>query len=178
MGMFTFFQAPAFAVVPAGSDQAQACALLHAGGFSRGWTTDEFEALLTDRAVVADMLLDRRRDRGPPVGFALSRHAAGEAELCSIAVAPGLRGRGGGQVLLTTHMARLATRGVRRMVLEVDQGNAPARRLYDRNGFREVGRRPGYYSAPAGGKNGHALVMARGLEMSINPLAEAWAAAR
>jgi ribosomal-protein-alanine N-acetyltransferase len=29
--------------------------------------------------------------------------------------------------------------------LEVDEDNEPARRLYQRAGFREVGRRPGYY---------------------------------
>jgi Fur family ferric uptake transcriptional regulator len=40
----------------------------------------------------------------------------------------------------------------------VDEQNTPARRLYARAGFREVGRRPGYYS---GGKG--ALVLRRDL---------------
>ena len=31
------------------------------------------------------------------------------------------------------------------MFLEVDEDNEPARRLYRRAGFREVGRRAGYY---------------------------------
>jgi [ribosomal protein S18]-alanine N-acetyltransferase len=33
--------------------------------------------------------------------------------------------------------------------LEVEEGNKPALRLYDRAGFREVGRRPGYYTDEA-----------------------------
>jgi ribosomal-protein-alanine N-acetyltransferase len=43
-------------------------------------------------------------------------------------------------------------------LLEVGEDNTPARRLYARAGFREVGRRPGYY---AGGKA--ALVLRRDL---------------
>ena len=34
---------------------------------------------------------------------------------------------------------------MRAVFLEVDERNEPARRLYQRAGFREVGRRPGYY---------------------------------
>ena len=37
----------------------------------------------------------------------------------------------------------------RMALLEVRAGNAPAQALYERLGFREVGRRPGYYSQPA-----------------------------
>ena len=40
----------------------------------------------------------------------------------------------------------LASRAV---FLEVDEHNAPALRLYQRAGFREVGRRPNYYREPA-----------------------------
>jgi len=41
---------------------------------------------------------------------------------------------------------------------DVEESNTPARRLYARAGFREVGRRPGYYP---GGKG--ALVLRRDL---------------
>jgi len=44
--------------------------------------------------------------------------------------------------------------------LEVDEGNEPARRLYRRAGFREVGRRKGYYPA---GKGAAALILRRDL---------------
>ena len=48
------------------------------------------------------------------------------------------------------------------MFLEVDEDNTAASRLYDRAGFREVGRRPGYYPG-AGGKAAAALVLRRDL---------------
>ena len=42
-------------------------------------------------------------------------------------------------------LSRLAGLGANAVFLEVDEDNEPARRLYQRAGFREVGRRPGYY---------------------------------
>ena len=56
------------------------------------------------------------------------------------------------------NMLNLAGFGMRAVFLEVDEDNKPARKLYARAEFREVGRRPGYYS---GGKS--ALVLRRDL---------------
>jgi ribosomal-protein-alanine N-acetyltransferase len=46
--------------------------------------------------------------------------------------------------------------------LEVDPDNVPARRLYQRAAFQEVGSRPGYYPQPAGATSA-ALVLRRDL---------------
>ena len=78
-------------------------------------------------------------------GFILSRLAGDEAEILSVAVASARRGRGIARALLNLHLRRLAGLGARAVFLEVDEDNTPARRLYQRAGFREVGRRPGYY---------------------------------
>jgi ribosomal-protein-alanine N-acetyltransferase len=78
-------------------------------------------------------------------GFILSRLAGGEAEILSVAVASARRGRGLARALLNLHLRRLAGLGTNAVFLEVDEDNEPARRLYQRAGFREVGRRPGYY---------------------------------
>jgi [ribosomal protein S18]-alanine N-acetyltransferase len=158
--VFRFFRSPAWSVTPADGDAAEACAALHATSFARGWSPQEFEALLADRAVIADLLTDRNDWRPAVRGFALSRRAVDEAEMFSIAVAPEARRRHGGSVLLDAHLKRLATRGIRRVVLEVDQGNTAARRLYDRFGFAEVGRRADYYRSSGGGM---AVVLARPL---------------
>ncbi len=120
---------------------AAAIAALHAASFRRGWSEDEVERLLTDRAVLAH----RAVHSGALVGFVLSRLAAGEAEILSIAVAPARRGKGIARAMLDLHMRRLAGLGIRSLFLEVDEDNAPACRLYRRAGFRSVGRRPGYY---------------------------------
>jgi ribosomal-protein-alanine N-acetyltransferase len=133
---------------------AASLAALHAASFSRGWSESEFEQLLTDRTVVCDRAESGRRN----VGFIVSRRAADEAEILSVAVARGWQGRGLARRLLDLHLRRLAGLRLRAVFLEVDEDNKPARRLYARAGFREVGRRPGYYS---GGKS--ALVLRRDL---------------
>ena len=133
---------------------ATAIAALHAASFQRGWGEDEFHRLLIDRAVVAHRAMIGRT----MVGFILSRTAAGEAEILSVAIAPAWRGRGFARPLLDLHLRRLAGLGVRAVFLEVDEHNEPACRLYRNAGFSEVGVRKGYYQEGAS-----ALVLRRDL---------------
>lgn len=56
----------------------------------------------------------------------------------SIAVAPEARGRGVGGALLAALKQTARAQGYRALSLSVDRGNA-ARRLYERQGFRDVG---------------------------------------
>ena len=80
----------------------------------------------------------------PPAGFVLSRHAADEEELLLIAVAPDLRTRGLGQILIDRLFEAAAMRGVNRVFLEMRRGN-PAIHLYRKVGFEPIGERPNYY---------------------------------
>jgi ribosomal-protein-alanine N-acetyltransferase len=73
------------------------------------------------------------------------RTIADEAELLTIAVRPGLRRRGLGARLLGAALDLTARRGAVSMFLEVAATNQPALALYQRAGFRLVGRRTGYY---------------------------------
>ena len=77
-------------------------------------------------------------------------------------LSPALRGGGHSRKLLREHLASLALAGVARVHLEVDEGNAPALRLYARNGFRQVGARTGYY-LKADGSRATALTMSADL---------------
>jgi ribosomal-protein-alanine N-acetyltransferase len=88
--------------------------------------------------------------------------AADEAEILSIAVDAGHRGRGLSRNLLLTHLGHLAGRGVRSVFLEVEENNQPARRLYQRAGFTIAGRRERYYRQ-ASGEQLNALLMRRDL---------------
>jgi ribosomal-protein-alanine N-acetyltransferase len=133
-----------------------AIAALHGASFGRGWSEQEVEGLLVDRAVVAQRASFGRK----LAAFIMSRQAAGEAEILSVAVARNCRGRGLASELLTLHLRRLAGLGVRAVFLEVDEHNAPAIKLYSRAGFREISRRPNYYPQP-GGKTAAALVLRR-----------------
>ena len=150
----------------AGVRDASAFASLHAAAFRRGWSEDELEGLLIDKNVVAHRaiigsLVGNLMGRAL-AGFIISRLAAGEAEILSVAVASARRGRGLARKLLDLHLRRLAGLGAAAVFLEVDEDNAPARRLYARAGFREVGRRPAYY-ARDGAPPANALVLRRDL---------------
>jgi [ribosomal protein S18]-alanine N-acetyltransferase len=131
---------------------------LHAASFRRGWTDGEFTRLLIEPNVIAHRIAVGRK----LYGFIMSRHTGDEAEILSIAVATAQRGRGLGRRLLDLHIRRLAGLGIQAVLLEVDEDNAAARRLYARAGFREIGRRAGYYQRP-GTTAGHALVLRRDL---------------
>jgi ribosomal-protein-alanine N-acetyltransferase len=128
-------------IVEARPADAAAIAALHGVSFRRGWGEDEILRLLLDRNVVTQ----RMTAGGKVIGFIMSRLAAGEAEILSVAVAPAWRGRGLSRQLLDLHLRRLAGLGIRAVYLEVGEQNAPACRLYRRAGFNEVGRRQGYY---------------------------------
>lgn len=133
---------------------AASIAALHKASFQRGWGEDEVYRLLVDNAVVAHRSMHGKT----MIGFILSRLAAGEAEILSIAIAPRQRGRRLARPLLDLHLRRLAGLGARAVFLEVDEHNAPARALYRRAGFYDVGRRKSYYQSGAS-----ALVLRRDL---------------
>src|ERR1700720_4272343 len=146
------------AIEPATLRDAPVLAQLHGASFHRGWGEGEFESMLTER----NTLVHRLRIGRKTVGFAVSRMAADEAELLSIAVAESHRGRGLSRDLLLTHLGHLAGRGVRTVFLEVEENNQPARRIYQRAGFGIAGRRERYYRE-ANGEQLNAVMMRRDL---------------
>ena len=80
-----------------------------------------------------------------PMGYVLVLAGGGSADIVSVAVAPELLRRGVATRLLLFALADLAGEGVEDITLEVAVDNAPARALYERLDFREIGRRSGYY---------------------------------
>ena len=159
MGWFSSWFAPGMPLVePATLRDAPRLAQLHAASFHRGWGDGEFESMIAER----NTLVHRLRLGRKIIGFAVSRIGADEAEILSIAIDEDKRGRGLSRNLLLTHLGHLAGRGVRRIFLEVEENNAPARRLYERYGFAVVGRRERYYQQ-ANGEQLNALLMRRDL---------------
>ena len=133
---------------------------------------EEFEDLLLDRGRAGDQVegvLGRVEklvvgpgdqpgvEMGPLVtrqhlervrGYVFCREVAGEAELLNIAVDPAIRRSGLGGELLRLAIAWAEARGAGEMFLEVRASNAGAIALYERHGFRAVGRRRDYYEHP------------------------------
>jgi ribosomal-protein-alanine N-acetyltransferase len=112
--------------------------------FSSPWTLATFAGLLrreSTRLWVAE-------SDGRVAGYAAVWIVADQAELGDIAVEEAARGRGIGRLLLRTVLREMPALGVRDLFLEVRVSNTVARRLYERHGFEEVGRRTGYYTRP------------------------------
>ena len=95
---------------------------------------------------------------GAVVGHGVLAVGAGEAQLLNVCVAPDAQGAGHGRALSARLVERAHVAGAGRVFLEVRISNRVAMTLYDALGFREVGRRRGYYRTETGRED--ALVMA------------------
>ena len=78
-------------------------------------------------------------------GFAVVWDIKPEAEIHWIEIFPPFRGKGWGKLLLEEILKKLKREGVERLLLEVSQKNNIALRLYEKVGFKKVGRRKSYY---------------------------------
>jgi [ribosomal protein S18]-alanine N-acetyltransferase len=129
-------------IVPAGSLDMETLAGLHAASFGEPWGADTFARILASPGGFAFLA----REPGIWAGFALCRAVVDECELLSLGVLPAHRGRGIGRRLALRALDAARIRGAAAMFLEVADDNRPARLLYDSLGFRQVGRRRGYYA--------------------------------
>lgn len=80
-----------------------------------------------------------------PAGLIVCRHAADEAEVLTVGVAPARRKDGIGRALLEKAIDTLRSMRIRRLFLEVSELNSVAISLYKKTGFSEIGRRSRYY---------------------------------
>ena len=87
-----------------------------------------------------------RSYNGKIVGYIGSWIVQGEAQITNIAVDPDFRRRGIGESMLKEFESIVKNSlGVAAMTLEVRPSNLSAIHLYEKFGFRSVGRRPRYY---------------------------------
>lgn len=83
------------------------------------------------------------------LGWCACRTIWPEAELLKITVAKNQRQKGIGTALLGALLQELQGQAYSSLFLEVRAENAAALQFYGKHGFRQTGRRPGYYSDPA-----------------------------
>lgn len=95
------------------------------------------------------------------VGYGVLSCAANEAHILNLCVRSDRRGEGIGQRLLDHLLFTAKRQYVDTVFLEVRSSNPVAIRLYENNGFNEIGRRKDYYPAEDGRED--ALVFARAL---------------
>lgn len=78
-------------------------------------------------------------------GFIVWRTTLDEAELITIGVAPDARRTGIAAAMMGIMESELKKSGVKSVFLEVAENNIPARKLYEQNGYVQIGVRPKYY---------------------------------
>lgn len=122
-----------------------ATAAIEAAAFSDPWSPRAFRELLAAPHVVSYVATDAA---GRLLGYAMGTVAADEGEVLNLAVDQARRRRGVARALLAALLAALELRGARSLYLEVRASNAAALALYQSLGFRQLGRRVGYYRAP------------------------------
>ena len=130
------------------------------------WTATQFAEMLQPR--LPDGMLCRAvlvaDSAGEVAGFAVVSAVCAvfpaDAELESLAVVPGLHGLGIGRALLEATFAWASAQGAKSLRLEVRASNERALRVYRNAGFRQTGKRPGYYASPVE----DAVVMERTLD--------------
>ncbi len=95
---------------------------------------------------------------GVLTAYYILMHAVDETHLLDVAVAAGRQRQGLGRHLLDRIGARSREQGMASVLLEVRPSNERALDVYRRYGYREIGRRKGYYPAH-GGLREDAIVM-------------------
>lgn len=128
-------------------NDASVLARLHAESFGAArWSLSQVEASLaldTTEGFVAE-------EAALPLGFIFCQLVGEEAEILTFCVAPASRRKGVGRVLLAAAVKGVERKGARRLFLEVAADNAAALSLYEKAGFRVVGRRVDYYKSLVG----------------------------
>ncbi|MBZ5614447.1 MAG: ribosomal protein S18-alanine N-acetyltransferase [Acidobacteriia bacterium] len=107
------------------------------------WTREQYNQLVSSGVVLV------AEEAGRLCGFVCAQAVAGEWEIENVVVAAGLLRRGIANELIRALIRRAKDEAASALLLEVRESNLAARGLYEKHGFREVGRRPTYYENPA-----------------------------
>ena len=110
------------------------------------WSRQDYEGLFDANTFRRVALLCE--DQSQVQGLLIAQGIGDEWEIENLAIAPEVRRRGFATKLLEGFLDQARAEGARAVFLEVRDSNRPARSLYEKSGFKEVGRRPRYYSQP------------------------------
>ncbi|MBE5928233.1 MAG: ribosomal-protein-alanine N-acetyltransferase [Lachnospiraceae bacterium] len=112
--------------------------------FTEPWTKESFKYSVdteSDYSVVA--VCD-----GRVCGYLMLRITYDSADIMNVAVAASYRKKGIAGLMMQDVIGYAKNKGVESFLLEVRESNAPAIGLYEKMGFKTIGRRKGYYTSP------------------------------
>ncbi len=121
-----------------------AIAALEKECFPLGVPEDALERMLSDPMTVMLCVTEGET----LLGWGYFQTVLDEGYVGDLAVAAEERRRGVGTMLVRGMTASARERGLAFLTLEVRQSNLPARKTYEKCGFREAGRRRNYYEKP------------------------------
>ena len=133
-----------YKLVPMDRSHLAGAAELERMCFSTPWN----EAMLEEELYndTASFIVAEGED-GSVLGYAGLHVILDEGYIDNVAVRPSCRRMGLGDRLLDVFI-RFGQANLAFLTLEVRPSNTPAVALYEKNGFKEVGRRPNYYDDP------------------------------
>ena len=130
-------------IEPMGLADLPAVQSIERASFATPWPPNAYRSELETNRLAHYLVA--RADR-EVVGFGGIWIMVDEAHITTFAVAPEWRRRRVGERLLLALLDLAVARRASEATLEVRLSNLPARRLYEKYGFRPVGLRPRYYS--------------------------------
>ena len=140
--------------VPMTADDLDAVHAVEISAYAHPWSRRNFlDSLRSGHPAVMLLAEPRPQDRHLPLrsdgrlllGYLVAMPGVDEVHLLNITVAPAHQRQGWARFMLDALALWSRGQGAQWLWLEVRQSNTPARRLYTRYGFAEVGLRRGYY---------------------------------
>ena len=122
-----------------------AVAALEKKSFSEPWTEGGFEDALCQRQnifLVAELMQKK------VIGYLGLYASFDEGDITNVSVEEDFRCQGVGYMLVEGLKGLAMQQGIQRIFLEVRASNEAAKRLYQKVGFAECGRRPDFYRKP------------------------------
>jgi len=113
------------------------------GIFLTPWPRNAYRREITQNKLARYIVI---REGDDIVGYAGLWKMADEAHVTTVGVRRSHQGRGYGLALMLALIGRAYTLGARWMTLEVRASNYGAMALYEKLGFKVIGRRRGYYT--------------------------------
>jgi ribosomal-protein-alanine N-acetyltransferase len=125
-------------------------ALQQASASAAHWSREQYGQMFAQSGSQPErsVLVAEQESGREPAGFLVARRVDREWELENIVVAGNAQRQGLGHRLVEALLAQAKQSNGAAVFLEVRESNVAARTLYERTGFRQMGRRKGYYTSP------------------------------
>ncbi|MDN6195577.1 MAG: ribosomal protein S18-alanine N-acetyltransferase [Atopostipes suicloacalis] len=109
------------------------------------WSLEQFEGLIAFKNVTT--LIAEKKGK-EIVALVIASKTNIEADIYMLAVKASEQGKGIGQELLQKLIQEMRANDLETIFLEVRESNSAANKVYQRLGFKQIGRRKNYYSKP------------------------------